>query len=626
MYMLLQRGLKRLFVTKTAAAFENEEAVGEDHLERNMSLFDLLCIGVGGTLGSGVFVLSGYVASTYAGPAAVLSLVIAGSACFFSAASYGELSCRIPAAGSTYAYTYYALGEYPAVLAAWALSLEYGISAAAVARSWGSKVALYISSFGVPITLPSDDAPSASNMYGVNYFAGIIAFICVSILLVGKNVGKMTVNTITVFKICLVVFIICTGLSIYNSSNMVPFAPFGVSGVLAGATQSFFGFVGFDEVCCLAAEVKNPHKVLPQAVFGTIVIVTILSTLATLALVGTQSYTDESTTDGFSVAFRYRGLEWAAQIVSVGEIIALPLVVLVSFLAQPRLQYAMAKDGLMPKVFCELNNQGNLTKGIFISGVVVILIAIFIPFTYLNAMISAGVLCSFNLSNSAVIMVRRGRVSSGELDSSHWHPCSWYLLAFHAVALVLAFFIAALIQSSTSAVDIAVVAILLSLEVAIALWIHYKCPENPDPDAEGQYRVSWMPFLPLIGIVINYTLIAQLQPLGLILIVSYFALATLFYFLYCVGRKSDADSETSKSIRELPLLVPTSSGIYDGERDSIHGSSSHGLIGATESHIELEPGSENDEWKVAKYEVNTSYTMRSDNASIIDSDKSEQTH
>ena len=560
-YMMLARGLNRLFVTKSAAAFENDEAVGEDHLERNMTLFDLLCIGVGGTLGSGVFVLSGFIVSEYAGPAAVLSILIAGCACLFSAASYGELASRIPAAGSTYAYAYYALGEYPAVLAAFALTLEYGVSAAAVARSWGSKLALYISTNNDPITLPADDTPSPRNMYGINYFAAMIAFICVCILLAGKDVGKTTVNAITMFKICLVLFMIITGFSLYQSSNLVPFAPFGISGILAGATQSFFGFVGFDEVCCLAAEVKNPHKVMPVAVFGTIIIVTILSSLAALALAGTKPYTDISVADGFANACQYRGLEWASQIVSIGEIISLPLVVLVSFLAQPRLQYALAKDGLMPKVFCELNSKGNLTKSIFMTGIVVVLIALFIPFSYLNAMISAGVLCSFNLSNSAIIMVRRGSITFNGLKVSDWHPCSWYLIAYHAVALILAFFIAALIIDSASSANIAVVTVLLFVELCLALTIYFRCPENPDPDSEGQYRVAWMPFLPLIGIIINFMLIAQLQPLGLILIVSYFAVATFYYFVYCVGRKSALEVVDEKelmhngSITELPLLT-----------------------------------------------------------------------
>ena len=245
--MTFSRKVKRLFTTKPISAFEADEAIGTDHLERNMSLVDLLCIGVGGTLGTGIFVLSGLVANEYAGPAVVISYLIAGLVCLCSAASYAELSTRVPAEGSTYAFSLFALGEYPAVVAAWALSLEYGVSASAVARSWGSKVALYISDWGVPITEPSDDIPSASNMYGINYFAGVIAFACVALLLIGTNAGKYTVNFITLLKILLVLFMMITGFTQYQSSNMTPFAPYAIKGILAGSTQCFFAYIGFDE-------------------------------------------------------------------------------------------------------------------------------------------------------------------------------------------------------------------------------------------------------------------------------------------------------------------------------------------------------------------------------------------
>ena len=244
--MTISKKIKRLFTTKPISAFESDEAIGTDHLERNMSLVDLLCIGVGGTLGTGIFVLSGLVANS-TGPAVVLSYLIAGLVCLFSAASYAELSTRVPAAGSTYAFSLFALGEYPAVVAGWALSLEYGVSASAVARSWGSKLALYISDWGAPITVPSDDTPSASNLYGINYFGGIIAFACVALLLLGTSAGKYTVNSITLLKILLVLFMMITAFTQYQSSNMTPFAPFGIGGILSGSTQCFFAYIGFDE-------------------------------------------------------------------------------------------------------------------------------------------------------------------------------------------------------------------------------------------------------------------------------------------------------------------------------------------------------------------------------------------
>ncbi|CAK9252805.1 unnamed protein product [Sphagnum jensenii] len=206
-----------------------------------MSLFDLLCVGVGGTIGTGVFVLSGLIAKEYSGPSAMFSFLIAGFACLISAASYGELSSRIPTAGSSYVYAYAALGEYPAVIAAWSLSLEYGLSGAAVSRSWGDKLATWVSSFGVSISTPLDAV-------GINLFAGFLMITCVLILLGGMNTGKITVNVFTVFKVLLVFFMMFGGFSQFQAQNLTPLVPLGYGGILRGATSCFFGYVGFDEV------------------------------------------------------------------------------------------------------------------------------------------------------------------------------------------------------------------------------------------------------------------------------------------------------------------------------------------------------------------------------------------
>jgi len=346
-----------------------------------MSTFDLICIGIGGTVGSGVFVLTGIIARQYAGPGVVLSWLIAGVGCCFSAMSYAELSSRIPSAGSSYAYVYCALGEFPAVLAAWCLSLEYGISGSAVARSWGDKVNAYVK---LHLSGPEDAVPSGSggggggfgwpaldlsllSGGGFNLAAGLLQVGAVLVLLAGVEVGKVTVNAFTVLKMALVLFMIVGGLALYDSANLAGgWTPMGYSGVLRGATSCFFGYIGYDEVCCMAAEAKDPHKTLPRAVFGTIAIVTVFYCFASLALVGMQPYTEVSLDSGFSAAFASRGWRWAEHVVALGEIVTLPLVVLVSFLAQPRLLYAMADDGLIPRLFAEVDGNGNLRKNIVV--------------------------------------------------------------------------------------------------------------------------------------------------------------------------------------------------------------------------------------------------------------------
>ena len=238
-------------------------------LERTMSTFDLICIGIGGTVGSGVFVLTGIIARQYAGPGVVLSWLIAGIGCCFSAMSYAELSARIPSAGSSYAYVYCALGEFPAVIAAWCLSLEYGISGSAVARSWGDKVNSYVTSqiqSGTPTETPTHVFWPLDPSTGFNLAAGLLQLGAVCVLLAGVDIGKMTVNFFTIVKMLLVLYMIVGGLMLFDSRNVeMGWMPMGYSGVLRGATSCFFGYIGYDEVCCMAAEAKDPHRSLPRA-------------------------------------------------------------------------------------------------------------------------------------------------------------------------------------------------------------------------------------------------------------------------------------------------------------------------------------------------------------------------
>ena len=225
--------LKRIFLKKPISLNEEEE----NHLARTLSLFDLICVGVGGTIGTGVFVLCGLIASEDAGAATPLSYLIAGFACLFSAASYGELSSRMPSAGSSYAYTYSTLGEFPAVVAAWMISLEYGINASAISRSWGDKMNYVLLKFGSNIGF-------TMSSYGVSVFGGLLLVLCTFLLLLGAETGKTTINIFTTLKVLLVIFMIVGGFCFFKVDNFTQFIPYGVSGVFKGATSCFFAFIG----------------------------------------------------------------------------------------------------------------------------------------------------------------------------------------------------------------------------------------------------------------------------------------------------------------------------------------------------------------------------------------------
>ncbi|KAG7379248.1 hypothetical protein PHYPSEUDO_008844 [Phytophthora pseudosyringae] len=401
-----------------ASSSSSRSVQGEDapEMQRTLGLFDLVMLGIGGTVGSGVFATAGLIASSYAGPAATLSWLLAGAGCLLSGLSFMELACLIPSAGSTYAYAYHALGELPALVAGFLLTLEYGVSSAGGARAWSDKLTQWMDS-QLGVQGPAWMKPRDSV---VDLYAGLLMAGSTAVVLCGMQAGKLVVNVVTMTKITVVAFIIVVGLANFDADKVSPFVPdqsvveldgkdraaFGWPGVLLGASASFYGYIGFDEVCCLAGEAKDPSRNIPRAVVGTIVGAASLSILATVALVGMQKYTEIDAEESYGNAFTSVGLDWAASFVASGEVLTMPITSFIGFLAQPRVQYAMAKDGLLPAVFAEVDSKGNLFRGTLLCGIGVTLLAVFVPFHVLWNFISLGILVAFNLTNSSLLLVR----------------------------------------------------------------------------------------------------------------------------------------------------------------------------------------------------------------------------
>lgn len=536
----------KITATKPRALILEQEREGV--LENELGLWDMLAIGIGGTIGSGVFVTTGLVAHAQAGPSVILCWLIGGLVCSISGLSYAEMSARLPCAGSTYAYSYYAIGELAAFVSGWLLTLEYGISGAAVARDWGDKVGYWVGSWGVGA------ADWLHDTHG-NIAGALVQALVVLLLLQGTHVGTTFVKGMTVLKVLLVLFMIVVGLSLFSGEYLIPFLPkahdfvpnpddtqggltarnsFGIPGLLSGATSCFFGFIGFDEVCCMAAQVKNGGKVMPIAVCGTIAGVTALSTLASIALVGMASYADISASSGFASAFRANGYNWSAQITQAGEILTLPVVVMVAFLAQPQLQFAMAQDGLIPPIFAKTDSKKTLWWGTCLSGGVMVVVAACVPFTHLNDMISAGVLLSFNFTNSSLIIVRLHGIAekhSGDQPRTLRADPKSVLLLYHVFALATAF----LLQwSEWSGGPVANSTVLFSAAVALLLFAYLASVFSTvsHSGTSGEFRAPMVPALPCLGIFINYYLVSALSPLGLALIFGSIAIVVVVYFTY----------------------------------------------------------------------------------------------
>ncbi|GFH47395.1 hypothetical protein CTEN210_03870 [Chaetoceros tenuissimus] len=513
-------------------------------IQRHLSLFDLVNIGVGGTIGSGIFVLCGFIAHRYAGPAVSLCWVISGAAACLSGICYAELACRLPAAGSSYVYVYASMGELPAVLVAACLTLEYVVSGAAVARSWGDKMVRWMSE---DLHVIENEEKNFFNPgFDFNPLAAMISAASVILLMNGVKESKSVTNFFTITKVLLVSFMALIGMILMKpEENLQPFLPpqYGWAGVFRGATSSFFGYIGFDELACMAHEAVDPQKNMPLSIVYTLGIVTVLYVAAALALTGMQPYEEISDVSGFPAAFHARGWDWAAQIAACGEVFTLPIVVLISIMAQPRLQYALAKDGLLPKIFAKVDRHGNLWWGTVIAGIAMVIIAAFIPFDNLNDMISAGILVAFAMTDASLILMRYDspdddeelcdrlvgwlNIASFAFSVSVTH--FWDFAVGKFVTLVFAFKLFQCIFG-------------LAFKCTPALTFGGKTRKSNTSEADmdmsnsGYFKTPCMPYIPAMGIFVNWYLIAQLELSGIGLLLIFLASVCIFYFLY--GRKN----------------------------------------------------------------------------------------
>ncbi|GMF24692.1 unnamed protein product [Phytophthora fragariaefolia] len=512
-------GLSALWRTKPLAVIHAEE--NSQDLPRTLNLFDLCCIG--GTIGSGIFSTAGSIISETAGPAAVVSWLIGGVICCLNALAYMELSTRVPSSGSTYAFAYHTIGELPAVVAAWLLTLEYAVSGAGVARSWGDKVEEWL------LIEHPDQSYHWLNLKSANLSGGLIQFLSMVVLLMGVRFGKAFVNTVTIIKMGVVAFIIIAGFIAMNSDNLSPFVPtraeldgtmaFGTQGIITGASQAFFGYVGFDEICCLAGEVKNPKKSMPVAVMAVVTGTMVLSAACSLVLAGMVNYLDAGS---FGDGFEGHGWKWAGTIVRAGEVVTMPVVALIGFLAQPRLNYALACDGLLPRVFAEVDSKGNLFKNTLITGLFFTVIAVVVPFDTLWDIVNFGVMMSFIIANSSLTLARM-KPQSPKLAPS-------LVAAMFVTSCLTAFLYQEGYENNSSTACLVLAIIFLVITVGISVVLFVKCPQSANsPDL---FSAPLVPFIPMISILADWYMIAQIGHLALGLSVAWMAVGALSYFVY----------------------------------------------------------------------------------------------
>lgn len=398
---------RELFRRKPVAPFTGEEG-GEDGLKRTLGLLPLMMLGIGGTVGTGIFFVLNQ-AVPFAGPAVLVSFIVAGVVAGLTAICYAELASSVPVSGSSYSYAYATLGELPAMAVAACLMLEYGVSTAAVAVGWSEYLNQFLGNlFGVRLPDILSLSPEQGGL--INLPAVILVLLCMLLLIRGVS-ESTTVNTIMVFiKIGVLLLFAVIGLFGWNANNFADFAPFGVAGITAGAGIIFFSFIGLDVIATAGDEAKNPQRNLPLALMGALVVVTAIYVITAVVAVAAQPWQDfEGQQAGLSTILQnITGSTWPGTLVAAGAIISIFSVTLVVLYGQTRILFTMSRDGMMPPIFHKVNHR-TLTPvpNTLIVSVVIAVLAGVVPLNFLAEMTSIGTLVAFMVVAVGVMVLRR---------------------------------------------------------------------------------------------------------------------------------------------------------------------------------------------------------------------------
>ncbi len=452
---------------------------GADSLKRTLGPSQLIALGIGAIIGAGLFSLTGIAASQNAGPAVVLSFIIAAVGCAFAGLCYSEFATMIPIAGSAYTYAYATMGELIAWIIGWDLVLEYAVGAATVGVSWSRYVMSFFADFGIafppqlaaspfePVTLPE----TGQVIVGLINLPAFFIVCAISILLIVGIQESARVNAfIVLLKVAVVLVFIALGWAYIDPNNFTPFIPpntgefgsFGWSGVLRGAGLVFFAFIGFDAVSTAAQEAKNPQKDMPMGIIGSLAVCTVLYVLFSHVLTGIVHYTELNTAAPVAVAIDRTDYRWLRPAIKLAIIAGYTSVILVMLLGQSRVFFSMSRDGLLPKLFSDVHPKYRTPwRSNLLFMVVTGLLAALAPIQILGEATSIGTLFAFVLVCGGILIMRR----------TH-------------------------------------------------------------PELKRPFRTPWVPLIPLLGIAFNLTLMAGLGWTNWARLFGWMAIGLVIYFSY----------------------------------------------------------------------------------------------
>ena len=466
----------QLFKRKTVEQMQAEFEGGE--LKKSFGALNLVLLGIGCIIGTGIFVLTGRAAAEYAGPAIMISFVLTGILCAFVALSYSELAAAIPVSGSAYSYSYASMGEFVAWIMGVLLLLEYGVAASTVAVGWSGNVNSLLHNMNIHIPLALTLAPNEhavdpvtkETIHGIMNLPAIIGIVGVTALLAfGVSESAAVNNVIVIIKVGVVVAFIIIGAFYVKPELWNPLIPaeiparppgtdmsmgaqiwralgdvvtgqntakYGIGGIVAGAASIFFAYIGFEAVSTAGAEAKNPARDMPIGIIGSLVICTILYILTCAVLVGIVPYTELNDPAPIAKAVDYIGLPWFAILVKVGAIAGLSSVMLVLLYGQTRIFYSMSRDGLLPKVFSTVNPKTKTpVVNTLVVGVVAAGFAGFTGLDFLGDATNVGTLVAFALICVTVIYLRFARP---DLNRPFKMP-GWLAITIAAMGTIMCF-------------------------------------------------------------------------------------------------------------------------------------------------------------------------------------------
>ncbi|EPD83285.1 APA family basic amino acid/polyamine antiporter [Microbacterium sp. oral taxon 186 str. F0373] len=430
----------------------------EFRLRKSLSALDLTVFGVGVVIGAGIFTLTGRAAHEVAGPAVVVSFVIAAIACALAAMCYAEFASTVPVSGSAYTFSYASLGELFAWIIGWDLILEMFLGASVVAQGWSAYLGVLLGQLGIPL-------PAAIGYGGTVDVMAIVLVIVLGALMTLGIRESMRVNLVLVgVKLFIVLFVIVAGIMFINPANYAPFVPdaapreaatglmqpllqfisgsapmaFGVGGIFAGAALVFFAYIGFDVVATTAEETKNPQRDLPIGIIASLAICTLLYCAVALVVTGMVRFDELDPAAALANAFAFHGQTWMATVISAGAVAGLTTVVLTLLIGATRIIFAMSRDGLLPQRLAKAHPTRRTPWLIsIIVTVIVALVAGLTPVGVLEEMVNIGTLSAFVLVSVGVVVLRRTRPDLTRGFRVPWSPVLPVLAALICVYLML---------------------------------------------------------------------------------------------------------------------------------------------------------------------------------------------